>query len=152
MKIAVKIYFSFLAILLKTTIFAQPVLSKEQQAIHQTVIRFFYALSNKDSCSLKKYSAPDIVLYEYGGTWNIDTLILKAVTLNTDISFKRSNSFNFINTTTRKNTAWVSYYLVSKVSTTSKKTTIHWQETVVAVKEKKQWRIKVLHSTLLKRD
>jgi SnoaL-like domain len=122
-----------------------------QQSVQQTVIKMFDALSNRDSVNLKNYCSADITLYEYGQVWNIDTLILKAITQNQSADFKRTNSFDFINTTTDKTMAWVTYRLQSLMTRDGKQGTAQWLETVVLVKEKKQWKIKHLHSTLIKR-
>jgi hypothetical protein len=129
---------------------AQEQLSTSEQEVQQTVIKMFDALSNRDSISLKAYCTADIALYEYGQIWNIDTLILKAITLNQSSDFKRTNSFEFINTTADKNTAWVSYHLNSSITRDGKQATVQWLETVVLVKERKQWKVKHLHSTLIK--
>ena len=131
---------------------AQEQRSTRQQEVQQTVIKMFDALSNRDSVALKKYCTADIALYEYGQLWNIDTLILKAITLNQSTDFNRTNSFDFINTATDKNTAWVTYHLNSSVTRDGKQATMQWLETVVLVKEKKQWKVKHLHSTLIKRN
>lgn len=111
----------------------------------------FEALSNRDSVGLKANCTADITLYEYGQVWNIDTLIMKAITLNQSADFKRTNSFDFINTTTDKTTAWVTYRLQSVITKDGKQATVQWLETVVLVNEQKQWKVKHLHSTLLKR-
>ena len=130
---------------------AQEQLSTNQKEVQQTVIKMFDALSNRDSVSLKLYCTADITLYEYGQAWNIDTLILKAITLNQSADFKRTNSFDFINITADKTTAWVTYYLNSAITRDGKQATVQWLETVVLVKERKQWKVKHLHSTLIKR-
>ncbi len=146
-----------LAIVLTGQLYAQLVpskrerqLTKNQQAVQLTVIKFFDALSNRDSVSLKAYSTADITLYEYGQVWNIDTLILKAITLNQSANFKRTNSFEFINTKVDKNTAWITYRLQSIILKDGKQVTVQWLETVVLAKERKQWRVKHLHSTRTK--
>jgi ketosteroid isomerase-like protein len=131
---------------------AQELLTKDQQKVQQTVVDFFEALSNRDSISLKKYSTADIVLIEYGSIWNADTLIRKAIKLNTASDFKRTNTIDFISTTVTKNTAWASYNLFSEIIRDGKKVTIQWLETVIVLKKKKRWQIKVLHSTLIKRN
>ena len=141
-----------ITISLTTFLQAQQLLTKDQQEVQHTVIKLFDALSNKDSVSLKNCCAADIVLFENGSIWNADTLILKAITLNTAIDFKRVNKFDFINTTVNKNTAWTTYILHSEITRNGKQTTVQWMETVVAVKERKKWKIKVLHSTLIKRN
>ncbi len=131
---------------------AQKQLTKDQQAVQQIVTHFFDALSNRDSVSLKNYCSSDIVLYENGSIWNADTLILKAITLNTASDFKRNNKIDFISTTVNKNMAWTTYNLYSEITRKGKLTTIQWMETVIAVKEKNNWKINVLHSTLIKRN
>ncbi len=131
---------------------SQQHLTKDEQEVQQTVIKFFEALSNRDSIALKNYCAADITLLEYGSTWNVDSLILRAITLNSSVDFRRNNSIDFIRTTVNKNTAWTNYNLHSEITRNSQQSTVQWLETVVAVKEKRRWKIKVLHSTLVKRS
>lgn len=131
---------------------AQQILTKDQQKVQETVVNFFEALSNRDSIALKKYATADIVLYEYGSIWNADTLIRKAIKLNTATDFKRINIIDFISTTVTKKNAWASYNLHSEIMKDGKKSTVQWMETVIVLKKKKIWKIKVLHSTLIKRN
>ena len=140
-----------IAFSISATMLAQEKLSMNQQEVQQTVIKMFDALSNRDSISLKLYCTADIELYEYGQVWNIDTLILRAITQNQAADFKRANTFEFIRTTTDKATAWVTYHLNSTITRDGKQATVQWLETVVLVKERKQWKVKHLHSTLIKR-
>ena len=147
-----KLLLLLIAFSTSSIVMAQQPLTKNQQAVQQTVIKMFDALSNRDSVNLKNYCTADIALYEYGQVWNIDTLILKAITQNQSIDFKRTNSFDFINTTTDKTMACVNYRLQSAMTRDGKQVTVQWLETVVLVKEKKQWKIKHLHSTLIKRS
>lgn len=140
------------AILSLTLLLAQLPTTNKQLAVQQTVVKLFDALSNRDSIRLKNYSTADIALYEYGQVWNIDTLILRAITLNQSANFRRTNSFEFINTTVDKTMAWVTYRLQSVIFKDGKQTTAEWLETVVVVKERKRWKVKHLHSTLIKRS
>lgn len=140
-----------IAILFTALLQAQQPFTKDQQAVQQTVINMFDALSNRDSVKLKLYCANDIALYEYGLAWNMDSLITRAITLNTAIDFKRSNTIDFITTTVNNKTAWAAYHLHSEIIKDAKHSTIEWIETVILVKEKNSWKIKVLHSTLIKR-
>ena len=130
---------------------AQQLLTKDEQAVQQTVINFFEALSNRDSVSLKSYSTTDITLIEYGQVWTLDTLIRRAIRLNTATDFKRVNSLQFINSSTDKNTAWATYNLHSEITRAGKQVSIHWLESVILVREKKKWKLKALHSTMIKR-
>lgn len=131
---------------------AQPQLSKDQLAVQQAVVKLFMSLSDKDSVAMKAVCTADVVFYEYGNAWNMDSLILKAVTLNKAPDFKRTNQFDFLNTTIKGKTAWTSYNLQSEVLQNGKRSVINWSETIIAVKEKKVWKVKVLHSTLIKRS
>ena len=146
-KLLLLIAFSF-----STRLMAQEPLTANQNAVQQTILKMFDALSNRDSINLKNYCTADIALYEYGQEWNMDTLILKAVTQNQAADFKRTNTFSFINTAADKNTAWVTYHLNSAITRDGRQVTVQWLETVVLVKEKKQWKVKHLHSTLIKRN
>ena len=147
-----KIIFLTIAISVTTFLQAQELFSKKQIEIQQTVVKMFQALSNRDSIALKSYCSPDITLYEYGQIWNIDTLIRKAITMNQSADFKRTNTFDFINIETDKTTAWVTYRLSSVITKENKETVIQWLETVVLSRHKKMWKLKHLHSTLLKRS
>ena len=147
-----KVSLLLIALSSSAMLMAQEQLSTSQQAVQQTVIKMFDALSNRDSVSLKLYCTADITLYEYGQAWNIDTLILKAITLNQSADFKRTNSFEFINTTVDKDMAWVTYRLKSVMTREGKQGTVQWLETVVLVNDKKQWKVRHLHSTLIKRS
>lgn len=131
---------------------AQEPLTQNQQAVQQTVIKMFEALTNRDSVSLNLYCTRDIRLYEYGRVWTLDSLVSKAIILNTATDFKRVNTVDFISTETRKNTAWATYRLRSAITSNGKQSLLQWLETVILIKDKKKWKIKVLHSSLTSRS
>lgn len=139
-----------IATVLTRQLYAQGQLTRNQQAVQQAVLKLFNALSNRDSVNLKLFCADDITLYEYGQIWNLDTLINKAIRLNTASDFKRINTIDFINTTISKKAAWTTYLNQADINRDGKQTTVKWIETVVLVNQKKRWKIKVLHSTLIK--
>jgi ketosteroid isomerase-like protein len=138
-------------IIFYTTTPAQQSATNEQWVVQQTVKNIFDVLSNRDSALLKNYCAADVAFYEYGLVWNIDSIIQKGILQNTATDFKRENTIDFINTTVNGNTAWATYNLHSVVKKEGKETRIHWMETVVLIKENNMWRLKVLHSSLIKR-
>ena len=145
-----KIIILLIATVLTRQLYAQGQLTRNQQAVQQAVLKLFDALSNRDSVNLKLFCADDITLYEYGQIWNLDTLINKAIRLNTASDFKRINTIDFINTTISKKAAWTTYLNQADINRDGKQTTVKWIETVVLVNQKKRWKIKVLHSTLIK--
>lgn len=141
-----------IAISFTALLHAQVQLADNQQAVQQTVIKLFDALSNRDSVSLKQYCTDDITLYEYGMAWTIDTLINRAIKLNTSTDFKRINTLDFINTTIDKNVAWTTYNLSSEITKDGKQASVKWLETVIVINEKNKWKVKVLHSSLIKHN
>ncbi|MBL7862221.1 MAG: nuclear transport factor 2 family protein [Cyclobacteriaceae bacterium] len=147
-----KISLLIIALSLSTLLRAQPLLTKDQQKVQHTVINFFETLANRDSVNLRNYCANDVLLFEYGQVWNLDTLIRKAIRQNTATDFKRVNTIDFLTSSVDKKIAWATYNLHSDIMREGKQVTIHWMETVILVKERKRWKIKVLHSTLIKRN
>lgn len=131
---------------------AQPEWTEEEQDVQQAVIRLFENLSKRDSAGIKSNCTADVSFYEYGQIWNLDTLIHKAISLNTTDDFKRVNTFDFITTEADKNTAWGSYRLRSVITKDGKETTMEWLETVVLMKQGLAWKVKHLHSSLLKKS
>jgi len=147
-----KVIFLTIAIYISGLLQAQQIFSKQEQEIQQSVIEMFQALSDRDSTTLKAYCSSDITLYEYGQIWTIDTLIRKAITMNQSADFKRNNTFDFIKVEADKTVAWVTYWLNSTITKDTKETVIQWLETVTLVRERKQWKVKHLHSTLIRRS
>mgnify|MGYP003461083261 CR=1 FL=1 len=129
---------------------AQQLLTKNQQEVQNTVTNFFETLSNRDSVELKNYCTAEVLFIEYGQVWNLDTLIRKAIRLNTASDFKRLNTLDFITSHVEKHTAWLTYNLHSEILRYGKKTKIHRLETIVVVKETDRWKISVLHSTRIR--
>jgi hypothetical protein len=144
-------YLSILLVLLSVTASAQKA-NKEQFTVQQTVETMFATLTNADTVSLKKVVTNNVRFYEYGQIWTIDTIIQKVMQSKSIPDFKRTNSFEFVSTAINQNTAWVTYYLQSTFTRNGKEELVKWMETVVLVKEKKKWKINVLHSTRLPKN
>jgi len=130
---------------------AQQAPTKEQQLVQQTVLKLFEALSNADSANFKKLSTANISFYEYGQIWNSDTLMNKTKASKSIADYQRVDTFDFINTEVSKNFAWVSYKLYSTVTKEKKQIMLEWLETIVLTKQHNQWKVRHLHSTLIKR-
>ena len=146
-----KTFILFCSLAMSTMLMSQDSVSNKEAEVQQTIIKFFEAISNRDSTILKHYITDDILLLEYGSLWNVDTLIQKAIKSNTSIDFSRKNNFNFIRTNVHGKTAWVNYHLYSDIIKDRKQSSVHWLETVVMIKVKNKWKIKLLHSTLISR-
>ncbi len=140
------------AFLILPYVHAQPSLSKDQTEVQQSVINVFDALSARDAEALKSACTNDVRFNEYGEAWPMDTLIHKAIAKNTAADFKRTNTINFLSTTIKNDVAWTTYYLHSSIVANGKNTEVDWMETVIAVREEKKWKIKVLHSTRINKN
>ncbi len=84
-------------------------------------------------------------------TWNFDTLI-QGIKLNQAADFKRINTIEFIATKVNGDIAWATYNNQAEISKNGGHVTVKWLETVILIKDKRMWKIKVLHSTLIKRS
>jgi ketosteroid isomerase-like protein len=131
---------------------AQEKLTDSHKEVQNTVIKLFDALSNRDSASLASYCTADILLFENGAIWNLDTLIAKAIRLNRAKDFKRVNTIHFINTNVDREMAWTTYNNRADIIQNGNHRSMQWMETVILIKEGSIWKIKVLHSTLIKRN
>lgn len=138
----------FLIMLMTASLDAQT-LTQEQQAVQKTIENMFTALSEADTVALKLYVTDNVNFFEYGQIWNRDTIVHKAILGKTIPDFNRINSFQYVSTTIRQKTAWVTYYLQSTITKNQKKEIVRWLETVILIQTGNRWRINVLHSTRL---
>jgi len=121
----------------------------EKDSIKHTIVQFFEGLSKVDPEHIKAYSSSDFYLLEDGEIWNMDTLI-KAVTGGVNPGMQRINSFQFEKIEQTGSTAWVSYFNTAVFKLKDRQVTVKWLESAVLLKEKKKWKIWMLHSTKLK--
>lgn len=126
---------------------AQQKANVDQHAVEQTVINLFDALSNRDSILLKTNCTPDILLFENGQVWNLDTMMRIVISLKKMDDYKRINKIEFIHTEIHNDVAWVTYHNQADITVNGKHRVVKWVETVVLIKEKNKWKIKILHST-----
>lgn len=126
---------------------AQQNANVDQHAVEQTVINLFDALSNRDSILLKANCTPDILLFENGQVWNLDTMMRIVISLKKMDDYKRINKIEFIHTEIHNDVAWVTYHNQADITVNGKHRVVKWVETVVLINEKNKWKIKILHST-----
>jgi ketosteroid isomerase-like protein len=130
---------------------AQNKVSADQQQAQNVITNVFQALADRDVNSLKSYCTDDVIIYETGLIWNMDTLIQK-ISRPVPADFKRVNKIDFIKTKVNGTTAWVTCYNQADVTANGSVYTVRWLETSVLLKEKNKWKLETLHSTLLKKD
>ncbi|MCW3080158.1 nuclear transport factor 2 family protein [Segetibacter sp.] len=120
--------------------------SVEQKKVNETITALFDGIAELDFLKIKKNATRDLIVLENGAIWNTDTLTSRLEPLK-KMSFKRTNTLNFINTEVKGNAAWVYYNNTAEMTINGKQRTAHWLESAVLVKEDKDWKVKLLHST-----
>ncbi len=98
---------------------------------------------------MKQYATDNFLLLENGAVWNMDTLINK-LTRPKGRSFSQINHLDFMETEVTGSTAWVAYNNAADITIDGKTTTIKWLESAFLVRQGKDWKIRLLHSTVLK--
>ena len=141
----------FLIMLICNVTMAQNFTSQEKE-VQNTIVKLFDAISINDAADIKSYCTKDVRFYEYGQIWTVDTLLKKLSVFSSTSDYSRANKFDFASTTVEGNIAWATYYLESTITKTGIPDIKHWMETVILIKEKKQWKISVLHSTRLSKN
>lgn len=122
----------------------------EQAKVHQSLTKVFDALANLDLKGIKDYSTADLMVLENGVVWNLDTLARKVENLK-GTSFERTNHLDFVKTQIQGNTAWVVYHNAADIIINGEEIHARWLESAVLVKDAGVWKIRLLHSTTLKR-
>lgn len=131
--------------LFNSPLFAQ----KDKAAIEAVIVKFFDGLTEVDNKKLKETTTADFLLLEQGEVWNMDTLVHK-LTISKNPNRIRINSFQFIKTEQQDNVAWVSYFNTADLSMGERKQSIKWLESAVLIRQGKEWKVKLLHSTRMR--
>lgn len=119
----------------------------EKQKIHQTIIDFFEGFSIRDIGTIKKHTTADFLLLEDAMLWNTDTIAHRFHQAKArGNNFTRVNSFDFIKTEIKGQTAWVAYHNTANISG-DRPRTVKWLESAVLMKRGNEWKIEMMHST-----
>lgn len=110
----------------------------------------FEGLSLVNTDTLKHYATADFTLLEEGEVWNMDTLLSKIEPLRQQ-NVKRVNSFEYLNAEENGKLGWISYFNTAKFTQGERSQEVRWLESAVLVKEGNRWRIKMLHSTRIRK-
>jgi ketosteroid isomerase-like protein len=62
---------------------------------------------------------------------------------------KRVNTIDFIKVTVKGPVAWVSYHNMADIAKKGKQRQVRWLESAVLEKTKGEWKVALLHSTVL---
>jgi len=123
--------------------------NEEQAGVNQSLTKFFDALGALDMNGIKELSTKDLTILESGAIWNLDTLFRKVDQLKA-VNFSRTNHLDFVQTEMKGNIAWSVYYNSADMIIDGVEVHRKWLESAVLVKERKIWKVKLLHSTTLR--
>ncbi len=126
---------------------AQEKLTTDHRDVHKAVINLFDALSNRDSVMMKANCTDDVLLFEDGKVWNLDTMMKAVISLKKLNDYTRINKIEFIHTEIHEDVAWTTYHNQAEITVNGKLRVVKWVETVILINEKNKWKIKILHST-----
>ncbi|MEE4198232.1 MAG: nuclear transport factor 2 family protein [Bacteroidales bacterium] len=121
--------------------------ARETQKVQDILQNYFNAVADRNWEELKAVSTNDMILLENGLEWNNDSLIqsIEKYWQGFDLRF----TLDFVSTHIDRNSAWIYY----RNSATGVKDTIQaeikWLESACFVKQNEEWKIKLLHSTLI---
>jgi ribonucleotide reductase beta subunit family protein with ferritin-like domain len=146
-----KTYFLLIIIAVITTLdtVAQKTPSKEQENVQQVIVKLFDGIAKQEMAQIKEQCTSNIMILESGEIWTLDTLIQK-IGQKRPADFTRVNTIDFIDTQIEGNTAWTSYNNRADISVNGQQRFVTWLETAILFKEMNKWKVKVLHSTLVK--
>jgi len=131
-------------------VFSLPVMAQKETP-EVVINKFFEALSNRDETALRATSTTDFLLLEDGELWTMDTLVSKIDGMK-GREVKRVNDLKFVKTEVNGNTAWVAYHNTAVFSMGERSRKVEWLESAVLQKKGNSWKIRMLHSTVVKKS
>jgi len=121
----------------------------EQRQVNQSLVKLFDALAALDMGTIRALSAPDFMVLESGVVWNLDTVAQKIEGLK-GVAFSRTNHLDFVQTEIKGNVAWTVYHNQADLVINGLEDHRRWLESAVLIKEHGTWKVRLLHSTILK--
>jgi ketosteroid isomerase-like protein len=122
--------------------------NKEEEKVKKVVVDTFQAIADLDLPKLRSFCQTDFSLLEDGQVWTIDTLENR-LKPNLASGMKRVNTIDFIKVTVQGPVAWVSYYKTADITRNGNQRHVKWLESAVLENEKGEWKLTLLHSTVL---
>ncbi|NGP75124.1 nuclear transport factor 2 family protein [Balneolaceae bacterium YR4-1] len=122
----------------------------EEIKVEETLKSFFNCISNYDYNGIREVTSDDFILVENGPVWDTDKFISFIKRFEGDASL--SYEFSDMQTTVRGPTAWMVYKNNGTMLQGSQERHFEWTESAVFTKERDQWKIELLHSTMNEPD
>ena len=134
-----------------------PTAAEATAAVEQLVQDAFDEVwSNLDTNAVHQLHTADFLLLEHGEVWTNDTIInyqTREAVNAAEQGYTRTNAFDFLETVADGKTVWTAYH---NYGTWKKDGDVlfeaHWLESAVAVYTEDGWKLKMLHSTRVRRE
>lgn len=135
-------------LLLLLTVATHPLAAQNQgsEPIQQVIKEVFEAFSSSDIKLMESVVTKDVKILEHGEVWTLDSIRFYFAKPRPS-DFKRLNSFDFFQTESSENMAFVSYFNRADIHSNGRDRMIRWLESAVLVREGEKWKLKMLHST-----
>jgi len=130
--------------------FSQQGSNTDSISVQQVVIKLFDGIAGLDSSEIVTHVTKDFLLLEDGQIWNTDSLIKVLKPMKTQ-DFRRTNEFRFVSQQIAGGITWIVYYNTAHILFNGQKRDINWLESAVLVKDDNNWKVKMLHSTMLRK-
>ena len=116
-------------------------------AIERVMQDFFAAITKYDYESLRYQCSADFVLIEHGLWWNADSLtnVIKGFEGKATITY----TFDDINSSVEGSFGWMTYKNNGLMTMGDQQTNYEWSESAVFKKQNGDWKMVLLHSTLV---
>jgi len=112
--------------------------------------------SGTDTSQVRRFHTEDFVILEHGEVWTNDTIRnwqLSQATNKRPDAPTRLNSFDFFRTEQNGNEIWMAYHNTAHFVNAAKDTVgrFNWLESGVAVRTDEGWKLRMMHSTRMRR-
>jgi hypothetical protein len=111
--------------------------------------------SDLDSTKIAKYHTDDFMLLENGIVWNNDSVMSYQNRERKEVEihkYKRLNKFDFLKSVHNQTSIWIAYDNYGTwVKGADTLGTVHWLESVIAIRDQDKWKLQQLHSTAVRK-
>jgi len=122
--------------------------SSQKSKIKSIRDSFFRAITEYDTAAIRLVVTPDYSRLENGLFWNTDSLIKAIVDLQRE-DLHITYTFDDDSVRVSDRFAWMTYHKRAILSNEQSSDTLHWAESAIFRRDGPEWRIALLHATVL---
>ena len=123
---------------------------EDSLALVQLLRGDYKTLENSDWETHQNNCAPDYLLIENGEVWDLAKEV-ESMKSKAGIKTTRTDQFDFKSLKVEGNQAYAVYELKSQITRDNQTNNYHWIESAIFQKISGEWKIKLIHSSLIKK-